>query len=42
MGGVTVAALNAVVSPQRLQSGAIQRELLPMLQDAARELRPQL
>lgn len=42
MGGMTVAALNAVVSPQRLQSGAIQRELLPMLQDAARELRPQL
>jgi IclR family pca regulon transcriptional regulator len=42
MGGVTVAALNAVVSPQRLESGAIQRELLPMLQDAARELRPQL
>lgn len=42
MGGATVGALNAVVSPQRLQSGAVQRELLPMLQDAARELRPLL
>ncbi|NIC40114.1 IclR family transcriptional regulator C-terminal domain-containing protein [Aquabacterium sp. A08] len=42
MAGATVAALNAVVSQQRLQSGVVQRELLPLLQDAARELRPQV
>ncbi len=40
--GKTVAALNAVVSHNRLQNGAVQRELLPLLQDAARELRPLL
>lgn len=40
MAGHAVAALNAVVSSQRLASGAVQRELLPLLQDAARELRP--
>jgi len=40
--GKTVGALNAVLSYARLQSGAIQRELLPLLQDAARELRPLL
>lgn len=42
MGGDTVAALNAVVSTQRLRSGTVQSELLPLLQDAARELRPML
>ncbi|WP_101047793.1 IclR family transcriptional regulator domain-containing protein [Macromonas nakdongensis] len=40
MAGDTVAALNAVLSHKRLQSGVVQRELLPLLQDAARELRP--
>ena len=40
MDGATVAALNAVVSAHSLQSGVVQRELLPLLQDAARELRP--
>lgn len=40
--GKTVAALNAVVPHNRLQNGAVQRELLPLLQDAARELRPLL
>ena len=42
MQGVTVAALNVVTSPQRLQPGPLERELLPLLQDAARELRPLL
>ena len=42
MAGMTVAALNAVVSTQRLLGGSVQRELLPLLQDAARELRPML
>jgi len=42
MSGRTVAALNAVLSPQRLHSGWAQAELLPLLQDAARELRPVL
>lgn len=37
--GKTVGALNAVLPPQRLARGAIQRELLPLLQDAALELR---
>ncbi len=40
--GQTVAALNAVVSSQRLQAGAIQREILPLLHEAARTLRPLL
>jgi len=39
MEGRTVGALNAVLSQARLQSGAVQRELLPLLHDAARELR---
>ncbi len=38
--GATVAALNAVSSPQRLGAEAMQRELLPLLQEAAHELRP--
>lgn len=40
MQGLTVAALNVVTSPERLQPQALQRDLLPLLQDAARELRP--
>ncbi len=40
--GRTVAALNVVASPQRLQADVLQRELLPLLLDAARELRPML
>jgi IclR family pca regulon transcriptional regulator len=39
MQGSTVAALNVVTQPSRLEPQALQRELLPMLQDAARELR---
>ena len=40
--GQTVAALNVVTSPQRLEPEVLQRELLPLLLDAARELRPLL
>ena len=40
--GGTVAALNVVTLPQRLQPGVLQKDLLPLLQDAARELRPLL
>ncbi len=40
MQGKTVAALNVVASPQRLTVQAMQRDLLPLLFDAARELRP--
>lgn len=40
MQGRTVAALNVVASPQRLSAQAMQRDLLPLLFDAARELRP--
>jgi IclR family pca regulon transcriptional regulator len=42
MQGQTVAALNVVASPARLAPGVMQRELLPLLLDAARELRPLL
>eukprot|EP01031_Cornospumella_fuschlensis_P052352 gene52352-63995_t len=42
MRGVTVAALNVVTTPERLELPAMQRELLPLLLDAARELRPLL
>ena len=42
MQGRTVAALNVVASPQRLEVGVLQRDLLPLLLDAARELRPLL
>jgi IclR family pca regulon transcriptional regulator len=42
MQGKTVAALNVVASPQRLSAQDMQRELLPLLLDAARELRPLL
>jgi IclR family pca regulon transcriptional regulator len=37
--GRTVAALNVVTSPARLESPVLQQELLPLLMDAARELR---
>ena len=42
MQGQTVAALNVVTQPQRLESRVMQKELLPLLLDAARELRPLL
>jgi len=42
MKGRTAAALNVVVGPQRAEGGALQRDLLPVLQEAARELRPLL
>lgn len=42
MQGKTVAALNVVASPQRLATQAMQRDFLPLLLDAARELRPLL
>jgi IclR family pca regulon transcriptional regulator len=42
MQGHTVAALNVVSSPQRLRVDVMLRELLPLLLDAARELRSQL
>jgi len=42
MQGKTVAALNVVASPQRLTAQEMQRDLLPLLLDAARELRPLL
>ncbi len=40
--GVTVAALNVVASHTRLSPQVMQRDLLPLLFDAARELRPLL
>ncbi len=40
--GKTVAALNAVLSAERLKRGAVAREILPALQEAARELRAAL
>jgi IclR family transcriptional regulator, pca regulon regulatory protein len=40
MAGSTVAALNVVTQPSRLEPQALLRELLPLLQDAAREVRP--
>lgn len=42
MQGHTVAALNVVASPARLLPDALRRDLLPLLLDAARELRPLL
>ena len=39
MQGSTVAALNVVTQPSRLEPQALLRELLPLLQDAAREVR---
>jgi IclR family pca regulon transcriptional regulator len=40
--GVTVAALNVVASQSRLSPLAMQRDMLPLLFEAARELRPLL
>jgi IclR family pca regulon transcriptional regulator len=40
--GDTVAALNVVAAPHRWTPQALQSELLPVLLDAARELRPLL
>ena len=42
MQGATLAALNVVVSPDRMDEAALRRDLLPLLLDAARELRPVL
>ncbi|WP_421955111.1 IclR family transcriptional regulator domain-containing protein [Polaromonas sp.] len=42
MRGATVAALNVVTAQERLEPAAMQRDLLPLLLDAARELRPLL
>lgn len=42
MQGATVAALNVVAPPGRLQPEVLPRDLLPLLQEAARELRPVL
>lgn len=39
MHGCTVAALNIVTSPQRLTGDDLRRDLLPLMLDAARELR---
>nr|WP_244160176.1 IclR family transcriptional regulator C-terminal domain-containing protein [Paracidovorax cattleyae] len=40
--GRAVAALNVVTAPDRLSPERLQRDLLPVLQEAARELRPML
>jgi IclR family pca regulon transcriptional regulator len=40
--GVTVAALNVVASQSRLSVATMQRDLLPLMFEAARELRPLL
>ena len=40
--GVTVAALNAVASHSRISAAVMQRDLLPLLFEAARDLRPLL
>jgi IclR family pca regulon transcriptional regulator len=42
MAGRTVAALNVVTPPQRLEAKQLESALLPLLLDAARELRPLL
>ena len=42
MGGQTLAALNLVTSPQRMKPATMLAQLLPLLQEAARELRPLL
>jgi IclR family transcriptional regulator, pca regulon regulatory protein len=42
MEGRTVAALNVVTTRQRLEPRALQKQLLPLLWEAARELRPLL
>ncbi|MBV8250592.1 MAG: IclR family transcriptional regulator, partial [Comamonas sp.] len=40
MQGRTVAALNMVASSRRMSPQVMQREILPLLQEAARTLRP--
>jgi IclR family pca regulon transcriptional regulator len=42
MQGQAVAALNVVAAPHRLEARQMQRDMLPLLLDAARELRPLL
>jgi IclR family pca regulon transcriptional regulator len=42
MQGRTLAAMNVVAPPQRLEGRALEHELKPLLLDAARELRPLL
>jgi len=42
MQGKAVAALNVVASPERLAPAMMRKDLLPLLLDAARELRPLL
>lgn len=42
MQGQTVAALNVVAAPSRLEARAMEKGLLPLLLEAARELRPLL
>jgi IclR family pca regulon transcriptional regulator len=42
MQGATVAALNVVLTPGRLGEREMEAKLLPLLLDAARELRPLL
>jgi IclR family pca regulon transcriptional regulator len=42
MQGQTVAALNVVAAPNRLEARAMEKGLLPLLLEAARELRPLL
>ena len=42
MRGQTLAALNVVGSAEQLSDAAVERRWLPLLQDAARELRPLL
>ena len=39
MQGRTVAALNVVAAPERFDAPSFQKDLMPLLQDAARELR---
>lgn len=42
MAGHTLAALNVVTSPRRIDADTLRQQLLPLLQDAARQLRSQL
>jgi IclR family pca regulon transcriptional regulator len=42
MDGRTIAALNVVATRERVEPRALQRDLLPALLEAARELRPLL
>ena len=42
MTGRTVAALNVVTSSRRMSAEVMRLEILPLLQEAARVLRPQV